>query len=167
MSGAPTKPSGRRDSASEALRARDVTHAAARGVVGAMAMTGIRAATGGLDIVQDIPPQAIIRQRLLPPLRKVPRARRDALIELAHWGYGGAGGAVYGALPAAIRNRWWTGAGYGIAIWLGFELVIAPALKLQRPRRGRRLRQHAALAADHLLYGLVVSEIRPAHKATR
>lgn len=76
-------------------------------------------------------------------------------------------GAIYGALPAAIRGKWWAGPGYGIAIWLGYELAIAPALRLEQPLKGKRLGQRAALAADHLVYGLIVSEIRPAHKADR
>jgi hypothetical protein len=45
-------------------------------------------------------------------------------------------------------------------VWLGFELVIAPALGLSQAKRAR-LVDRLALAADHLLYGLVLSATRP------
>jgi hypothetical protein len=56
-------------------------------------------------------------------------------------------------------RRRWAGPIYGLLIWLGFELGLAPLLGL-REARERRLVERAALAADHLLYGLVLSEIR-------
>jgi hypothetical protein len=44
-------------------------------------------------------------------------------------------------------------------VWLGFEVGIAPLLGLKQARK-LRLAERAALAADHLLYGLVLSETR-------
>jgi len=151
-----------------AVRGRDVAYAAARGVVAAMSMTGVRAVTGGLGFVQQSPPQAMIRQITPRLIKKVPHRRQDAVIELVHWAYGGVGGAGYGLLPAGVRGRPWAGPVYGLMIWAGFEFGIAPVMNLRRAERswghsGERL----ALAADHALYGLVLSEIRPAHKATR
>jgi hypothetical protein len=43
---------------------------------------------------------------------------------------------------------------------LGFELGIAPALGLSQAKRTRPV-DRLALAADHLLYGLVLSATRP------
>jgi hypothetical protein len=43
---------------------------------------------------------------------------------------------------------------------LGFELGIAPALGLSQARRVRLI-DRLALAADHLLYGLVLTATRP------
>jgi len=51
------------------IRASDVVHATARGVVAAMSMTGMRAVTGGLDVVDQTPPQAMLRQ-IIPGLIK-------------------------------------------------------------------------------------------------
>jgi hypothetical protein len=132
-----------------------------------MAMTGVRAVTGGLEIVEEIPPHAIFGWRGGRALNKVRRQRRDAVIELGHWSYGAVGGAIYGLLPATIRHTPWGGPTYGLLLWLGFELAVAPALGVSRTRKtGRRL-EALALAADHVLYGLVVAEIRPAHKGMR
>ncbi len=143
-------------------RLGDVVHAAARGAVGAMAMTGMRVITTELGLVEQTPPQAIARQRARGAralVRLAPRRQRRGLIETAHWAFGAGGGAVFGALPRGLRRRAWAGPVYGLVVWLGFEMGIAPALGLTQARRVR-LVDRLALAADHLLYGLVLSEGR-------
>jgi hypothetical protein len=130
-----------------------------RGAIAAMAMTGMRAFTVSLGLVEEPPPKAIMRKRARGVLRLVPRRRRRAFIELIHWGYGAGGGALYGALPDGVRRRAWSGPVFGLVTWLGFELGIAPMLGLQHSKE-RRLDERAALAADHALYGFVLSETR-------
>jgi hypothetical protein len=140
-------------------RLSDILHGAARGAVGAMAMTGRRVLTTELGLVEQTPPQAVSRQRARGAralLRRAPRKQRRGLIEVAHWAFGASGGAVFGALPGAVRRRPWAGPVYGLVVWLGFELGIAPALELSQAKRVR-LVDRLALAADHLLYGLVLS----------
>jgi hypothetical protein len=137
----------------------EVAHAAVRGAIAAMAMTGMRTFTVHLGIVEETPPQAIFRQRARGLIRSLPRKRRPAGVELAHWAYGAGGGALYGLLPDRLRLRAWAGPIYGLLIWLGFELGIAPALGLSQAKRPRPA-ERVALAADHLLYGLVLSETR-------
>ena len=140
--------------------AAEIAHAAVRGAIAAMAMTGMRAVTVDLGIVEQTPPEAIVRQRAHGLIRQVPRKRRRAAIELAHWGYGAAGGAAFGMLPQAVRrHRRWIGPLYGLLLWLSFEAGIAPLLGLSQARK-LRAAERGALAADHLLYGLVLSEIR-------
>lgn len=143
----------------ERAQPRELAHATARGAVAAMAMTGMRAFTVDVGIVQDSPPQAIFKQRARGLIRRVPRNRRRATVELAHWGYGAAGGLAFGMLPARVRRRAWAGPIYGLVTWFGFEAGIAPALGLTQARE-LRLAERAALAGDHLLYGLVLSEFR-------
>jgi hypothetical protein len=137
----------------------EVLHGAARGAVGAMAMTGMRVLTTELGLVEQTPPQAVSRQRargVRALLRRAPRKQRRGLIEAAHWAFGAGGGAAFGALPGAVRRRPWAGPVYGLVLWLGFEMGIAPALGLRQAKRVR-LVDRLALAADHLLYGLVLS----------
>jgi hypothetical protein len=136
-----------------------IAHATLRGAIAAMAMTGMRELTVNLGIVKESPPQAIIRQRARGLIRRVPRKRRRAAIEVTHWAYGALGGAVFGALPQTWRRRAWAGPIYGLLTWAGFEAVIAPALGLNQAKK-LRVAERAALAADHLLYGLVLSEMR-------
>jgi hypothetical protein len=45
-------------------------------------------------------------------------------------------------------------------VWLGFELGIAPVLGLSQATRVRAI-DRVALAADHLLYGVVLTATRP------
>lgn len=136
-----------------------IAHAALRGTVAAMAMTGMRVLTVSLGTVDEPPPQAIFRQRARGLLRMVPRRRRRAAIELAHWGYGGGGGAIFAGLPAGLRRFPLAGPVYGLAVWAGFEVVLAPALGLSQAKQPRPA-ERAALAADHLLYGLILAEFR-------
>jgi hypothetical protein len=143
----------------EASRVGEVLHGAARGAVGAMAMTGMRVLTTELGLVEQTPPAAVSRQRargVRALLRRAPRKQRRGMVEVAHWTFGAAGGAAFGALPDAVRHRRWAGPAYGLVVWLGFELALAPLLGLSQATRVRPV-DRLALAADHLLYGLVLS----------
>ena len=139
--------------------AGEIAHASLRGAIAAMAMTGMRAFTVDLGIVEQTPPQAIFKQRARGLIRRVPRGRRRAAVELAHWAYGAGGGAAFALLPQGVRRRAWAGPVYGLVVWLGFEAAVAPGLGLKQASKLRAV-ERGALAADHLLYGLVLSEIR-------
>lgn len=136
-----------------------IAHGALRGAIAAMAMTGLREFTRRIGVLEEPPPEAIMRQRLLNPFRRAKHGKARAGVELMHWSYGAAGGAVFAALPGEIRRRPYAGPAYGVAVWLGFELAIAPALGLSQAARPRPL-DRLALVADHLLYGFVLSETR-------
>jgi hypothetical protein len=129
-----------------------VAHAAMRGAIASMAMTGMRVMTVSLGLVGQPPPQQLAGGEF--------RGRRRAAVELAHWAVGAAAGAGYGALPNAWRERSWTGPLYGLAVWTGFE-ATAPLLGLPHPEDGG-LSQRLAIAADHALYGFILDETRPA-----
>ena len=137
----------------------EVVHAGMRGAIAAMAMSGMRTVTTRFGLVRETPPKAIFRQRAPELLRRIPRERRQAVVELFHWTYGAGGGAVFGLLPDQVRLAPWAGPAYGLAVWLGFELGIAPALGLSQAKRPRPV-ERLAFAADHLLYGFVLSETR-------
>ena len=146
----------------EGSRVGEMLRGAGRGAVGAMAMTGMRVLTTELGLLEQTPPSAVSRQRARGAralLRRAPRRQRRGLVEIAHWTFGATGGAAFGALPDTVRRRPWAGPVYGLVVWLGFELGIALALKLSQATRVR-LVDRLALAADHLLYGLVLSGTR-------
>lgn len=149
------------DVAAEPAQAADLAQGAVRGVIGAMAMTGMRAFTVNAGIVEDAPPQAIFRQKVpgMGRFSQTRKKKRRMIEELTHWGYGAVGGAVFSALPYGIRRRNWTGPVYGLLIWLSFEGGIAPVFGLKEAKK-LRLASRAALATDHLVYGLVLSETR-------
>ena len=144
-----------------------MTAAAARGAIGAMAMTGLRRITTGFGLVEKPPPERIATEAVPGLLARIPPERRDEAIELAHWAYGGLAGAAFAALPRRFRRGSWAGPLYGVGIWAVFETGVVPLVFgpgfAARPRIGERL----ALAADHVLYGLVVAGGAGEVQATR
>lgn len=128
---------------------------AARGAVGAMAMTGMRQAAVGLGIVERTPPDEILSQGVPPLLESFPEHRRTAVIELAHWSYGAAAGMVFSLLPRRLRASRLTGPVYGALSWGLFEAVLAPALGLGHARR-ENAAERWALFADHVFFGFIV-----------
>jgi hypothetical protein len=142
-----------------AAEPHEIVHAGLRGAIAAMAMTGMREFTVYVGLVDQTPPAAILKQRARGLVSRVPKKKRRAGIELLHWGYGGVGGAAFAFLPESIRRQPWAGPSYGLVVWLAFELGIAPLLGLKQAKQ-TRLAERVALAADHLLYGFVLSETR-------
>ncbi len=141
-----------------------VVRAFARGVIAAMAMSGLRKVTTGLRLVEQIPPERIALEGVPALVRLVPPERRDVVVEFAHWAYGGIGGAVFGLLPEPVRRRGWAGPLYGVAVWLGYETTLAPMLALHR-RNEPSPTERVALVADHVLYGAVVASSAWPHEA--
>jgi hypothetical protein len=126
------------------------------GAVAAMAMSGMRTLTNELGLVGETPPEAMAREGASGLLRQIPPAKRGAVVELSHWGFGAVGGVFFGVLPRWLRRRNWAGPAYGLLVWLGFEAGLAPALGLSKAKATRPV-ERAAFAADHVLYGLVLA----------
>jgi hypothetical protein len=134
-------------------------HALFRGIVGAMAMTGVRLFASHAGLIREDPPSRLARKRARGALRKVPRRHRRNAVELIHWSMGAAFGALYGLLPDEVRGRAWSGPVYGLLMWMGFDAFVAPVLGLTQ-RNWPKGRERAVFMADHVLYGLVLSELR-------
>jgi hypothetical protein len=139
---------------SDASDLSTVAHAAMRGAIASMAMTGVRVVTVSLGLVEQAPPQQLAGES---------SGTRRALVELAHWGFGALAATGFAALPRSWRMRPWTGPIYGLAIWTGFE-ATAPLLGLPHAEQAG-VTQRLALAADHVLYGFVLDETRRAPQA--
>jgi hypothetical protein len=135
----------------------EVAAGAVRGAVGAMAMTGMRTFTADVGLLRETPPHSIAsRRRPTGLLSYVPKSRRRAFVEVMHWTVGVTGGAIFGALPAELRRAPWFGPVYGVGILLSYGFGIAPLLGLKQSTQPKATEQ-AALIADHLLYGLILS----------
>ncbi len=130
--------------------------AAARGLVAAMAMTGMRSVSSGLGLLEQTPPEAIVEEQAGDTVAALSPEHRAVVAELAHWGFGAAAGSAFGMLPASLRRHTAAGPAYGLAIWLAFEFAIAPLLGVRRVVRGR-FTARAMIALDHVLYGVVVA----------
>ena len=140
---------------------RRLAHGALRGAVAAMAMSGMRTLTLRLGVLEQQPPDVAARQHPVHDLlTKLPEpAQREALVELLHWAYGAAGGAAFASLPSWVRLRAGAGPAYGLGLWAGFEALLAPMFGLSENQR-RSVVERAALISDHLLYGVVLGELR-------
>jgi hypothetical protein len=137
----------------------EIIHAKFRGIIGAMAMTGLRVFASHAGLIGEDPPSRLTRKQARGLLRSVPRRRRRTVVELAHWAMGGLFGIGFGLLPDDVRRRRWGGPLYGLLAWIGFDAVVAPALGLTE-RGWPKGRERAVFVADHLLFGLVLSELR-------
>jgi len=134
----------------------DVAGSVLRGTVAAMAMSGMRELTISLGLVERTPPDEIAREGMPGLLAPIPPRYRSGAIELAHWGFGGGMGVACGLAPRGARRQWWFGPVFGLGVWAFFERIVAPLLGLRRPE-DRPLRERAAVAADHVLYGVIVA----------
>jgi hypothetical protein len=136
----------------------DVGHATVRGVVGAMAMSGVRNITSEIGLLREPPPVAMAKRASKGMLRGVPKRFRRPIIEVFHWQVGALGGATFAVLPDAVRKQAWAGPAWGVLIQGTFGFVVAPALGLRQAKRPS-VREQAALLADHLVYGYVLSDL--------
>jgi hypothetical protein len=134
-------------------------HSTFRGIVGAMAMTGVRKFAAEAQVIRDDPPARMARKQAQGLLRRVPRRRRGAVVELIHWAMGAVFGLAFGLLPESIRMKAWAGPAYGFLVWVGFDTVVAPAAGLKQ-RRWPRGRERLVFMIDHLLFGLLLTEMR-------
>jgi hypothetical protein len=130
-------------------------HAAAGGLIGAMAMTGLRSVTVDVGLLREPPPVEVARHGVPNLLARIPARRRGSAIELAHWSFGIAAALPFAALPSAVRRRPLAGPVYGVAVWAFFETLLGPALGIPRGD-GPRVGERAALIAEHALYGALV-----------
>ena len=139
---------------------RRIVHAKLRGVIGAMAMTGMRVfdrpRSGSsartrrrgdrAAAVKGCSSRAARRRRAASSSCTGPTARSAARSS--------------GCCPTSVRRQRLVRArSTGCVVWLGFDAVVAPALGLTE-RDWPTGRERAVFVADHLLYGFVLAEMR-------
>lgn len=105
----------------------------------------------------------------LPPYEVTQEAIRDAggkarddqetaeLATLAHFGFGGGAGALYGLLSGLVSlPAVATGALYGLLVWAVNYLGVLPAVGLYRAPDYEPAGRHAMMVAAHLVWGVVL-----------
>jgi hypothetical protein len=111
-------------------------------------MNVVRSVTAGAGIVDRTPPEALADRAT------VGRASRIS-VQAVHFAFGAAFGAAYVLVPAGIRRLPFAGPAFGLAVWAGFETLVAPPLGKPHARRRPALAR-LAIAADHALYGAIL-----------
>jgi putative membrane protein len=85
---------------------------------------------------------------------------------VVHYAFGGAMGAVYGALveatPAVRVGR---GLPFGTALWFGADELAIPAVRLSGSPLDFPVSVHASALASHLVYGFTLDLVRRAVRA--
>ncbi|NES12815.1 MULTISPECIES: hypothetical protein [Micromonospora] len=144
------------------LNTKVMVRSGVRGVIAAMAMSGLRQATTSLNLVESSPPKSVLQKTVPGLLEQLPGEQHPALLAVAHWGYGLGAGLAFGALPERLRHKTWVGPVYGMALLAAFHFGIAPALRIEQ--RLTDVHEQLALTADHLLYGIVVAGFPMPHR---
>ena len=78
-----------------------------------------------------------------------------------HFAFGGAMGALYGALwEVSPATRQMGGAAFGTAVWAAADEVAVPLLGLSRPTTEQPPERHAHAFAAHIVYGVSTEIVR-------
>jgi uncharacterized membrane protein YagU involved in acid resistance len=118
-------------------------------------MSGVIWGTRHLGVYRSSTPPNAVAARLTQRLMgKHPAGgAQKALTTLSHVGFGAAAGAAYGATSRVRPPSAWTGALFGLAIWVVSYKGWIPALGVMPPpeddERGRTL----TMAAANVVYG--------------
>jgi hypothetical protein len=135
----------------------DAVEGAVRGVVGSLAMTGMRQFAADLGLIEKTPPEELADKPADGVIAKVPQDKRKAAVLGIHCAVGAAGGVTYGVLPDFVRQKAWSGPFWGLAIWAVYEGGVAQVLGLKHAY-DFPARERATIVADHLLYGYVLAQ---------
>lgn len=104
-------------------------------------------------ITMEVAEQAGVKDELSPPVR-------SAAAAAAHFGYGAAAGAVYGALarhlpgPAALK-----GIIYGLGVWTGSYLGLLPLSGIMDSAVEHPAGRNALMIAAHVVWGSVLGAV--------
>jgi hypothetical protein len=136
----------------------NVARCAFRGVIAAMAMTGLRRVTESFGLIEEDPPDQIAKETPLldPILERIPERYHAGAIELVHWAYGAGGGALFGLVVPDHRQTRRAGVLYGLGTWVAFETGLVPLLGLSHGD-SKEVSARVSVALDHVLYGLLVA----------
>ena len=78
-----------------------------------------------------------------------------------HFAFGGAMGALYGALwEVSPATRQMGGVAFGTAVWAAADEVAVPLLGLSRPTTEHPPERHAHAFASHIVYGVTTEIVR-------
>jgi uncharacterized membrane protein YagU involved in acid resistance len=107
-----------------------------------------------------LPPGEIVGQlsHATGARRAVSRDAEHAATILSHFGYGGAAGALYGAVDRIIPgNLLLKGAGFGLFVWTASYLGLLPAAGILQPASRHPERRTALMIAAHGVWGVTLA----------
>ena len=132
------------------------------------------AATLPMTIVMEAMRTALPREqfRRMPPREVVDRTvektgegehvdagERTGITTAAHFAFGAAAGALYGALVGPRRSSPLTGIGYGLAVWAAAYGVGLPSLGLHPAATRDTRERNELLIASHIVWGAALGAL--------
>jgi uncharacterized membrane protein YagU involved in acid resistance len=88
----------------------------------------------------------------------LPRDARSAATVLAHYGYGGAAGALYTLLDRRIdAPPVAKGVGFGLLVWLVSYMGLLPGAGILEPASRHPARRNALMIAAHVVWGAALA----------
>jgi putative membrane protein len=94
--------------------------------------------------------------------RRLTRRELRVAAPVMHYLFGASMGALYGAYAGRRRHVRRSGAGFGMAVWLGADEIAMPLLGLSRPTTRRPFEMHLQSLAAHLVFGTATEMTRRA-----
>lgn len=83
---------------------------------------------------------------------------RSAVSLLAHFAYGGAAGAIYGAVSEAVPAKSiWKGVGFGLLVWGASYLGYLPGTGILQSATKHPARRNSLMIGSHIVWGVVMS----------
>jgi uncharacterized membrane protein YagU involved in acid resistance len=107
-----------------------------------------------------LPPREITTKALdrVVGASAVDPSTRSALTWLAHFGYGGAAGAIYAQVhPSDSRQVVPGGVLFGLLVWSISYLGLLPGLRVLRPATEQPARRNALMIVAHLAWGIALA----------
>ena len=109
-----------------------------------------------------LPPREITMKaaRVAGVSDRVSEETRSAATLLAHFGYGGAAGAIYGAvsdeIPAPTLVK---GVGAGLLLWAGSYLGLLPGTGILKMATEHPARRNALMIGAHVVWGVAMANL--------
>ena len=144
------------------MRQHDVVRGAAAGFAATVPMTvAMEALRAALPAEQHrrMPPREIVDRTIdkaedaTGEDANIDRGGRIALTTVAHFAFGAAAGAVYGATIGSRRASPLTGVAYGLAVWALAYGVGLPSLGLHPAATDDTKDRNEVLIASHVVWG--------------
>jgi uncharacterized membrane protein YagU involved in acid resistance len=153
-----------------------ILRAAAAGFAATVPMTVVmEALRAALPAEQHrrMPPREVVDQTIEKTVEttgegaNLDRDDRIALTTIAHFGFGAAAGAVYGAAIGSRRSSVVTGIAYGLTVWALAYGVGLPSLGLHPAATDDTKDRNEVLIASHVVWGAVLGALHSTNQGSR
>jgi hypothetical protein len=141
--------------------ARSIVLGACAGGLATVAMSAVMKMAERLGLMGKQPPEEITESALAAADVEPANAPTKALAVVAHLGFGGLAGALYGCAQWVRPPRFPVarGIGFGLLVWTVSYRGWVPALRIMPPPERDRPGRPESMVAAHVVYGAALGRI--------